>query len=100
VELNKELLAMLHGPDALATKSGADALLADEARQMLERIRTAASSGSKWHHHMMFPTCALNPSGKWRIAVEIDGSLSGTLDFDTEPSSLLSEIERVYFGLA
>ena len=100
VAANKELLAMLHGKDALAKKEEPSGVLNDDAREALEKIALAQNSGRKWHHHMMFPSCAMNPSGKWRIVVEVEGRLVSTLDFDAEPAFLLNRIERLYFGLS
>ncbi|MCB4769670.1 hypothetical protein LGR54_13720 [Ancylobacter sp. Lp-2] len=97
--VNKQLLPLLHGADALAAKPpGAGLEAEDEA--LLAAIEAAARAGSAWHHHMMFPACGLNPSGKWRLFVEIDGKAPATRDYDSEPSLVLNRIERLYFGLS
>ena len=98
--VNKQLLPLLHGADALADKpAGAGLSEADE--DLLATIEAAAKAGTGWHHHMMFPACGLNSSdGKWRLFVEIDGREPTIRDYADEPSTVLNRIERLYFGLA
>lgn len=97
--VNKQLLPLLHGADALAdTPAGAG--LAEEDEALLATIEAAARAGANWHHHMMFPACGLNTSdGKWRLFVEIDGREPAIHDYADEPSRVLNRIERIYFGL-
>lgn len=97
--VNKQLLPLLHGADALADKpAGAGLAEADEA--LLAAIEAAARTGTRWHHHMMFPACGLNRSeGHWRLFVEIDGSAPMIRDYADEPAQMLNRIERLYFGL-
>ncbi|GLK73032.1 hypothetical protein KHC23_06275 [Ancylobacter dichloromethanicus] len=97
--VNKQLLPLLHGVDALAEKK-AGAGLSDEDEALLATIEAAAKAGTGWHHHMMFPACGLNTSdGKWRLFVEIAGSEPKLRDYAEEPSLVLNRIERLYFGL-
>ncbi|ATN35979.1 hypothetical protein ACO34A_19420 [Rhizobium sp. ACO-34A] len=100
VGINKELLALLHGADALA-KTGADtSVFTPSDENLLDRVSQAAAAGKAWHHHMMFPACGLNGSeGKWRILVEIEGDEPFSVDYDAEPIGVLNRVERIYFGL-
>lgn len=97
--VNKQLLPLLHGADALGDKpAGAGLSAEDEA--LLATIEAAAKAGTSWHHHMMFPACGLNTSGgQWRIFVEIAGSEPKVADYGAEPALVLNRIERIYFGL-
>lgn len=97
--VNKQLLPLLHGADALDDKkAGADISAEDDA--LLATIEAAAKAGTSWHHHMMFPACGLNTSdGKWRLFVEITGEEPKIRDYAEEPSIMLNRIERIYFGL-
>ncbi len=101
VAVNKELLALLHGADALLDKAMAAGDIANADRALLDGIAAAISSGKPWHHHMMFPACQLNQSGgRWRIFVEVEGEEPIWRDYDGEPSLVLNRIERLYFGLS
>lgn len=101
VAVNKELLALLHGADALSDKGTTAGDIAGADGQLLDRTGVAAAAGKRWHHHMMFPACKLNQSaGKWRIFVEIEGEDVIVRDYDEEPSLVLNRIERLYFGLS
>lgn len=98
--VNKQLLPLLHGADALADKP-AGSSLSDEDEALLGTIERAAKAGTSWHHHMMFPACRLNSSdGKWRLFVEIDGNEPVIRDYADEPSRVLNRVERIYFGLS
>jgi len=104
VEVNKVLLAMLHGEGALDEKGSDDEAggMTPEEEALLASVSAAVAAGRNWHHHMMFPICTLNTAeGKWRLSVEIEGSEEpAILDSDAEPSLLLNRLERIYFGLA
>lgn len=97
--VNKQLLPLLHGEDALADKP-AGVSPSDEDEALLTLIEAAVKTGTNWHHHMMFPACGLNASdGKWRLFVEIEGEEPVIRDYADEPSRVLNRIERIYFGL-
>lgn len=97
--VNKLLLPLLHGADALGEKPAGAAPTADDL-VLLGEVEAAAKAGTGWHHHMMFPACGLNTSGgKWRLFVEIEGRDPMIRDYDAEPSVVLNRLERLYFGL-
>lgn len=99
-EVNKKLLPLLHGADALADKKAAAPLSAED-EAFLAPVEAAVKAGTNWHHHMMFPACGLNASqGKWRLFVEIGGVEPMIRDYDAEPALVLNRIERLYFGLS
>lgn len=101
VAVNKELLALLHGTDALSDKKAAEGSIDAAGSELLDMIGAAATAGKSWHHHMMFPACKLNGAdGKWRLFVEVEGQQPTLLDHDSEPSLVLNRIERLYFGLS
>lgn len=99
VDVNKRLLAMLHGEDALADKTALSGELQETETTALDLIEAASVAKRRWHHHVMFPACAFNGSGRWRIAIEVDGALVRTLDYESEPALLLNRIERLYFKI-
>lgn len=100
VDVNKRLLGMLHGADALAKKKDVSGELGPAEDAAIAGIVDAKEKGLPWHHHMMFPDCVLNDSGRWRIVLEVDGNVAAKLDYDSEPSYVLSQFERLYFNVS
>lgn len=96
-EVDKDLVRMLHGPDILdasQAKGGAAA----QGSPLLAHLMALQAATTRWHHHMHFPACAINPHpGRWSISVE---SPQGTFSeaFAEEPRDILREVEVIYFA--
>lgn len=71
-----------------------------ERSVVLRRILELQNKGRKWHHHIHFPECVLNPKkGKWAISVEEDdqqGQVTVEV-YEGKPTDIIREIEILYF---
>ena len=94
-EVDKQLVKMLHGASVL--DMGAGGRVRPENSPLLTRLVDLQARGVRWHHHMCFPTCVLNPErGRWSIAVESDDGPFWE-SFIDEPLDVLREVEILYF---
>lgn len=95
-DVDKLFVKILHGDDILdETVVDRDVLL--RGSDLLRRVDEIDGRRVKWHHHMNFPACQLNPHrGTWAITIESDeGTFSET--YKDEPKDVLREIEVLYF---
>lgn len=99
-EAGKKLVSLLHGKN-ITHGSGSLATISHEiTRTIVERANHLNRSSIEWHHHMLFPDCALNTKpGLWNIVFE-DPETGKTLSalYDTEPISDLREIEALFYA--
>ncbi len=98
VETEKEIVRLRHGDDIIG---GVPAKMPIGSEpEILKRARWLNGKDIDWHHHMMMPSCVLNPRpGKWLITLE--SSLSESIyeyETDEEPRLVLSEIEALFFN--
>jgi hypothetical protein len=100
VEQGKKLVSLLHGSQALRG-TGCSAEIENEVTsQILERARCCNALKIPWHHHMLFPDCALNSSpGKWNLIFEdpASGEILNAL-YDAEPLNDLKEVEALFYA--
>jgi hypothetical protein len=64
------------------------------------RARELNARGIAWHHHMLFPDCALNPNpGSWNLLFEDPetGQQISALYHD-EPVQDLREVEALFYA--
>lgn len=98
-EVDKTLVKMLHGDDILG--EGAVTIDLEKLKQaspLLTRLVDLNGRGIKWHHHMNFPLCALNPHrGDWAITIE-SGEGIFSEKYPEEPRDVLRAIEVMYFA--
>lgn len=100
-EVDKELTQLQFGDSILdAGWSRLNEAGFAECSTALRRIIDLQKEGRKWHHHMHFPECVLNPQkGKWAISIEENGP-QGNITVETyneKPTDILREIEIIYF---
>jgi hypothetical protein len=97
-EVDKLLVKRLHGDDILSAAPADSKAGVVEASALLTRLVELDGRRIKWHHHMNFPNCALNPhKGQWAITIE---SAEGTFSeaYADEPRDGLRVIEGLYFA--
>ncbi|MFH1650416.1 MAG: hypothetical protein ABIA93_07775 [Candidatus Woesearchaeota archaeon] len=96
--LGKKLVAMLHGDKIVEEKK--DSEPTDKVKAVLARAKELAKEGKQWHHHMLFPDCALNKhAGKWNIIFENPNADTVTeILYDDEPKADLNAIEVEYYS--
>jgi hypothetical protein len=99
-EQGKRLVALLHGAKILQGAGAATQATNEITSSIIARARDLNSHGVAWHHHMLFPDCALNPSpGKWTLLFEdpeTGEKLSAT--YDSEPLNDLREVEVLFYA--
>jgi hypothetical protein len=101
VEQGKRLVTLLHGSKVLEGASSSSAARNSVAAKIAERARTLNEHNISWHHHMLFPNCALNQHpGHWNITFE-DPQSGETLSalYEPEPIDDLKEIEALFYRL-
>lgn len=99
-EEGKQLVALLHGKKVLEGTGSANQITHETTALIIARARDLNSRGVAWHHHMLFPDCALNPSpGKWTLLFE-DPERNGkiTTTYDVEPLNDLKEVEALFYA--
>lgn len=98
----KKLVTLLHGTKVLAGTGTSTTATQEVAGLILSRARELNSRNVAWHHHMLFPDCAFNPSpGKWTLLFE-DPETNQRLSavYDAEPLSDLKEVEALFYAQA
>lgn len=99
-EAGKKLVALLHGSKVLQGRGESTHVENAMVAKMVERAKDLNSRKVPWHHHMMFPQCAINPSpGKWNLTFE-DPETGETLKalYDLEPVDDLKEVEALFYA--
>jgi hypothetical protein len=99
MNLGKELVKFLHGDvvDKEREKSK-ETKISEEAKKIVDRAQKLTNQGKPWHHHMLFPDCIFNDSGKWMVIFEDQEKgkiLRSTTD--EEPKNDLKAIETLYY---
>jgi hypothetical protein len=98
-EEGKQLVALLHGKEVLEGTGSATQITHEITATIISRARDLNSRGIAWHHHMLFPECALNPNpGKWTLLFEDPESgekIRAT--YNSEPLSDLKEVEALFY---
>jgi hypothetical protein len=100
VAVGERLARRLHGSEVFDDSSTTQALdeLSAEQAALVQRARSLSESQTPWHHHMLFPDCAFNPSpGLWTLQLEAPGS-SHTAASTCEPKAALSIIEKLFYA--
>jgi len=101
-EQGKKLVALLHGAKVLQGTGSAIQATHEITASIIARARNLNSRGIQWHHHMLFPDCALNPSpGKWTLLFE-DPETGEKLSavYDSEPLNDLQQVEALFYAQA
>jgi len=100
VEQGRMLVSLLHGSKVLDGTGSVSATKNDVAAKIVARAQELNERCVAWHHHMLFPDCALNPHpGKWTLTFEDPESgdvLSAT--YENEPIDDLKEVEALFYG--
>ena len=100
-EVDKDLTKLQFGDSILdEASSRLDEPGFAEHSIVLRRIIDLQKEGRKWHHHMHFPECVLNPQkGRWTISVEESGTQEklNVEAYEERPTDILREIEILYF---
>ena len=99
-DAGKRLVALLHGSKVLQGKGEAQHIENATAAAIVRRAKVLNDQRIPWHHHMMFPKCAINPNpGKWNLTFE-DPQTGETLNamYDLEPIEDLKEVEALYYA--
>jgi len=100
VDQGKKLVTLLHGSQALGGTGYSVEIENEVTAEILKRARHCNQLKIPWHHHMLFPDCALNSHpGKWNLTFE-DPSSGDTLNalYDTEPLNDLKEVEALFYA--
>ena len=98
MDLGKKLVKLLH-KGVLDKKSKAiRPKISHGAKKIITRAKKLNQQGKFWHHHMLFPDCIFNDSGKWLIVLEDQetGQVLRAVS-DKEPTADLKEIEVLYY---
>ena len=92
---------LLHGDDVMQDKEKAEELSdpSPTVKELIKRAKKLNQEGKFWHHHMLFPDCIFNDSGKWLILFE-DQEKGEVLKGSTnsEPKSDLKHIETLFYN--
>jgi len=92
---------LLHGDDVMQNKAKAEKLTSPSkpVKKLIKRAKKLNQQGKFWHHHMLFPDCIFNDSGKWLILFE-DQDKDEVLKSatDNEPKSDLKHIETLFYN--
>jgi hypothetical protein len=102
VDLDHELLLLLHGNDILDKRRAAACSSGEGLEAILRRAEDLNEQDLPWHHHIFFPDCVFNEHrGKWAIVFE-DGTIDQIqeLVYDDEPVDDLRRIEILFFEQA
>ena len=96
LDVGKQLVQLLH-QDVLVKKNK-PAKPSPAAAKIIKRAKDLTSQGKLWHHHMLFPDCIFNNSGKWMVIFEdLENKKTLKALSDQEPFSDLKEIETLYY---
>jgi len=103
----KKLVTLLHGATVLdgsayEAVSTSAAIENQVAHQILERAKHYNEQKIPWHHHMLFPDCALNPhTGRWNLLFEdpVSGEMLSAL-YELEPIADLKRVEALFYNQA
>ena len=101
-EQGKKLVALLHGAQVLQGTGSATQATHEITASIIARARDLNSRGIPWHHHMLFPDCALNPSpGMWTLLFE-DPETCEKLSaiYNSEPLDDLQQVEALFYAQA
>lgn len=95
--VGKDLVNLLHGDGITSTNEG-DSKPSTGVAEILARAQKLTKNGKFWHHHMLFPDCKYNDSGKWLIMFE-DQASDEVLKcvYASEPGSDLRHIEKLFY---
>lgn len=100
VEQGKMLVSLLHGSKVLDGTGSVLATKKDVAAKIVARAQQLNERRLAWHHHMLFPDCALNPHpGKWTLTFEDpeSGEVLSAI-YENEPIDDLKEVEALFYG--
>lgn len=99
-DAGKTLVALLHGSKVLQGNGEAQHIKHATTAAIIRRAMVLNEQQISWHHHMMFPKCAINPNpGKWNLTFE-DPQTGEMLNatYDLEPIEDLKEVEALYYA--
>ncbi len=102
VDLDHELLLLLHGDDILDRRQATAGSGSEALEAILHRAEELNAHDLPWHHHIFFPDCVLNEhGGRWAIVFEDSASdHMQQLVYDDEPVDDLRRIEILFFEQA
>jgi hypothetical protein len=96
MDVGRQLVQLLH--QGILEKKAKPVKPSPAAKKIIERARELTSQGKLWHHHMLFPDCIFNDSGKWMIIFEdLENKKILKALSDEEPLSDLKQIETLYY---
>lgn len=98
-EVGKKLVEMLHGKSITSKeKASGDQVVSPAIQQIVRRAAELNAQSKPWHHHMLFPDCTFNGSGRWKILFEDPdtGQILESLSSD-EPKADLKQIETLFY---
>jgi len=98
----KKLVALLHGSKVLDGTGSSSGIRNEVASKIVEQARRLNERKIPWHHHMLFPDCALNPQpGQWTLTFEDpeSGEIWSAI-YEVEPIEDLKEVEALFYRQA
>ncbi len=98
-DVGKQLVQLLHGKDVLHVETtSAEYTPTAVMKEMIDRAKELNSQQKPWHHHMLFPDCKFNSSGKWMLFFECaEPSEELSSLSETEPTEDLKQIETLFY---
>lgn len=96
MKLGKELVKLLH--KVLSGNAQKQTKMSKDGKKIFQRAKELNKQSKYWHHHMLFPDCIYNDSGKWMIFFEDQekGKVIKALS-QKEPKADLEQIEKLYY---
>ena len=90
---------LLHGDDVVQDKAEELNDPSSTIKELFKRAKKLNQQGKFWHHHMLFPDCVFNDTGKWLILFEDQekGEVLKNIS-DNEPKSDLKHIETMFYN--